>query len=361
MEVTLKLTDNVKIERRAKVMDAKQYPAYFEKYIKNNPSVVLHNAYLYAPEYETVRAVTWVKTNKPVTIKEHLQSTDPRDYAKKRLEIETQEGVFGQRFRQDIFDPIDYTRDVVAWRNYEAAHVVAELPVSDEEKIYVLQEFFVPVNKLNAFIPKLRDTLKRHKVKVLNLSIRHAEPDNESILSWSPTETFSVVLYYRQEKTAQATKQAEQWTRKLIDAALAAGGTYYLPYQLFATEDQFRRAYPNFDEWIEVKKEADPNNKFRNKLWDKYYPEQPTPVVYYLGPRYTGNGPLILDQLKELASQNKIQAWNNYYDQFEEQNGRIYYRLPGSRGINPLDLKNRESFYIFIDGKPVKSLKELLR
>jgi len=270
VEATLELTDNIKIERvSSKVMDASRYPAYFERRIKNNPDVVLHNAYLYAPEYKEVRAVTWIKTNKPVTIKDRLQSTDPQDHAKKRLEIETQEGGFGQRLRQDIFDPIDYTHDVVAWRNYEAAHVVAELPVSDEKTVYALEEYFVPVTEFNKFIPKLRNILQKNKVTVLNLSIRHAEQNTESILTWSSKETFSVVLYYKRDRTDQAAKRADKWAQELITAVSSVGGTYYLPYELHATEKQFRQAYPRFDEFIELKKEIDPYYKFRNKLWDK--------------------------------------------------------------------------------------------
>ncbi len=360
VEATLELTDNIKIERRSKIMDAKQYPAYFEKYIKNNSSVVLHNAYLYAPEYKEVRAVTWVKTNKPLTITDHLQSLDPADHAKKRAAIETQEGGLGQRLRQDIFDPIDYKQNVVAWRNYEAAHVIAELPVSDEEKTYILQEYFVPVNKLNEFIPKLRKILQQNKVQILNLSIRHAEPDNESILSWSPKETFSIVLYYRQENTDKARKEAASWTPKLIDASISVGGTYYLPYQLYASEKQFNKSYPHFDEFVDLKKELDPHNKFRNKLWDKYYPEKPTPVVYYVGPRDTGGGPIVLEKIRELSNQNKIQGYFNYYDECIEKNGELNCVLPGSRQLKPLNNLNdkEKEFYIFVDGK-IKSLEEL--
>ena len=38
-----------------------------------------------------------------------------------------------------------------------------------------------------------------------------------------------------------------------------------------ATEDQFHRAYPRVAEWFNLKQRLDPENRFRNKLWDKYY------------------------------------------------------------------------------------------
>jgi len=74
------------------------------------------------------------------------------------------------------------------------------------------------------------------------------------------------------------------WTRELIDAATALGGAYYLPYQIHATERQFRAAYPRADAFFALKAKLDPTNKFRNKLWDAYDkrgPDRPSarPVV----------------------------------------------------------------------------------
>jgi len=47
-------------------------------------------------------------------------------------------------------------------------------------------------------------------------------------------------------------------------------GSYYLPYQLHATPEQFRRAYPRAAEFVALKRRLDPANKFRNELLDKY-------------------------------------------------------------------------------------------
>jgi hypothetical protein len=52
---------------------------------------------------------------------------------------------------------------------------------------------------------------------------------------------------------------------------LAAGGTYYLPYQLHATDEQFHRAYPRAREMFALKNELDPRYCLRGALWDRYY------------------------------------------------------------------------------------------
>ena len=89
------------------------------------------------------------------------------------------------------------------------------------------------------------------------------------------------MIYYKQGVTPGAQNAVGVWTRELIDAALATGGTYYLPYQLHATTAQFRRAYPRAEEIFALKRRLDPDNRFRNKLWDRYYDPAavPTPVA----------------------------------------------------------------------------------
>jgi hypothetical protein len=58
--------------------------------------------------------------------------------------------------------------------------------------------------------------------------------------------------------------------RELVDAALARGGTYYLPYRLHATREQLRRAYPMADAFFAHKRAWDPELVFRNRFYDTY-------------------------------------------------------------------------------------------
>lgn len=46
-------------------------------------------------------------------------------------------------------------------------------------------------------------------------------------------------------------------------------GFYSLRYQLQATPEQFRRAYPRAPEFVALKHRLDPTNKLRNELLDK--------------------------------------------------------------------------------------------
>ncbi|HXB01746.1 MAG TPA: FAD-binding oxidoreductase [Opitutaceae bacterium] len=272
VEATLKLTDNTRVERRDEVMPINRYKDYFFTEIRNNPKAVFHNGDIYPPRFNTVRAVTWSETDKPVTNKDRLIGRNENYWLDRQLIWMTSKLPFGKWLRQYVFDPLTYLRDPVVWRNHEASYDVAELePVSRKESTYVLQEYFVPVERFDEFYPKMAGILNRHQVNVMNISIRYARQDPGSLLAWAKSEVFAFVLYYKQGTTEADKAAVSSWTRELIDAALSVDGSYYLPYQIHATAEQFSKAYPRSNEFFALKTRLDPENKFRNKLWDAYY------------------------------------------------------------------------------------------
>jgi FAD/FMN-containing dehydrogenase len=272
VEATLRLEQNSRMARVSELMITPRYSEYFLRNIRNDSLVVFHNADIYPDEYNEVRAVSYVRTQKPVTIEDRLKPIE-KDYRFERFAMwMVSEMPGGKWVRQHWGDPLYYENEEVCWRNYEASYNTNELePVSREKSTYVLQEYFVPVDRLDSFVPKMASIFQEHDVNVINISIRHAHADTLSMLSWASTEVFCFVVYYKQGKQDADRKEVGVWTRKLIDAALNERGSFYLPYQIHATSDQFHRAYPNANEFFLLKRKLDPANKFTNKLWDKFY------------------------------------------------------------------------------------------
>jgi hypothetical protein len=52
-----------------------------------------------------------------------------------------------------------------------------------------------------------------------------------------------------------------------------------LPYQVLATDAQFRAAYPRAGEYFALKDEVDPDHRFRNALWAVRHPAQQDPLA----------------------------------------------------------------------------------
>jgi len=271
-EATLELTDNVRVRRHTEVMPITAYRQYFFDRVRGQSAPVFHSANVFPDDYETVRAVTLSRTDDPVTIEDRLiPSNQPYGWNRLAFWMAT-EWPFGTLIQRYLVDPIYFAGEPVSWRNYEASRDVAELePASRTTSTYLLQEYFIPVERFDAFVPQMRRVLQQNNVNVVNVSIRHSTADQGSLLAWARTEVFAFVIYYKQGTDESAQQHVSSWSRELIDAALSVGGSYYLPYQLHATEEQFRRAYPHADDFFALKQRLDPGNKFRNQLLDKYY------------------------------------------------------------------------------------------
>jgi FAD/FMN-containing dehydrogenase len=270
VEATLRLAENTKVKRDDRLVPIGQYRNYFFTQVVNSPTAVFHNGDVYPPRFTMVRAVTWSATDRPLTEPMHMISRGGSYGFHQFMLGFISRSPWGKWFREYIGEPLMYLSHPVVWRNHEASYDVAELPGSTAQAAYVLQEYFVPVDRFDEFCPKMADILRRHHVNMMNISIRHASADPGSTLAWAKTEVFAFVMYYRQGSGAEDRQAVGVWTREMIEAAVDLGGSYYLPYQVWATPDQFHRAYPHSEEFFALKKRLDPGNRFRNQLWDAY-------------------------------------------------------------------------------------------
>lgn len=272
-EVTLALAPNVRVRRDDDAMPIGAYHAYFHRAVAPDTGIIFHNADIYPPAYERVHAVSYRATTEPVTEPERLQVADQTSTTH-RVAYGLISGTrFGPWAREHLLDPLLFHGHPVTWRNYEASYDVSELePRSRERSTYVLQEYFIPADSFAVFVPRMRRVLRDYRVRAVNVSIRHAEADSGSLLSWAQGETYAFVLYYRQGTDPAARHEVGRWTRALEDAAIASGGRWYLPYQPHATRAQFLRAYPRAPEYFALKRRVDPAGRLTNTLWDLYAP-----------------------------------------------------------------------------------------
>ena len=270
VEATFSFTDNEKLEKKAQELTVDQYPTFFFKNINNNKNVILHNADLYPNDLKKIISVAWCKTNKNLTNTNRLQKVK-NFYPAQQLGEQFVRRIPGCKKVRHALDRKNSASKEVVWRNYEMSHTVKTLePLTRFPTITILQEYFVPLGKFHHFVDKLRATIKNDKINVINVSIRHVPKNNESLLTYAPEESFAFVLYINTFSTDAGKKHAQQWTQKLIDHALSLNGTYYLPYQLYATPEQLRSSYPNFDHLLALKKKYDPNNRFVNQFLKRY-------------------------------------------------------------------------------------------
>ena len=274
VEAELVLAPNERVERTNRKLRTSEYLEFFKQKVRDSGEAIFHNGDLYPPHYAKVRAVTWSRTSRGVTEPSRLQPIRRHYLLEKYFFWAFTETPFGNWRREYLVDPLLFRKKKVHWRNFEAGYDVAELePYSRKHSTYVLQEYFIPIDRLEDFVEQAGEVLRRYRVNVVNISIRHALADSGSLLAWAREEVFAFVLYYKQRTRESARTRVAVWTRELVQKAIDLGGTYYLPYQAHATCEQFVQAYPRANEFFALKKRLDPQFRFRNVLWDTYYPE----------------------------------------------------------------------------------------
>jgi len=141
----------------------------------------------------------------------------------------------------------------------------------DPSRTDLLHEIFVPVKRLDDFLVRARTIMPQHpQIDLLNVTVRNVEPDHDTFLRYAREEVFGVVMLFDLHRDMKSDQEMAALTRQLTDAALALGGTYYLPYRPHATQRQFEQAYPQAKRFAALKRHYDPQGLFDNEFWQRY-------------------------------------------------------------------------------------------
>lgn len=273
IEAEIELTDNVIYRKHALVMPLEDYPDYFQEHILGKPHIGLHFARVNLSRTDFLKSAIAIS---------YLE--DPQAYCNKELQPESH--VMGNKiqlfflrhsqFVKSLRWPFQLrteTKASISTRNQSMRPPVKCLSYTSKYNTDILQEYFIPPDQFLTFAQALEEIAKEEKINLLNVTIRYVPKDTLSLLPYAKEDCFAFVLYITQGLSEKKQEQATQWTRALIDAALACRGTYYLPYQLYATKDQLQKAYPEVALLVEAKQLHDPQGLFTNTFFQTYFKE----------------------------------------------------------------------------------------
>ena len=69
------------------------------------------------------------------------------------------------------------------------------------------------------------------------------------------------------DKTQEDQERMQRFTTQVIKETLKIQGTFYLPYKTHYSNEQLLTAYPNFKNFIQIKKQLDPKNVFDSQFF----------------------------------------------------------------------------------------------
>jgi FAD/FMN-containing dehydrogenase len=142
--------------------------------------------------------------------------------------------------------------------------------IGGDESSLIITEIYVPRSDLPDFLAQAAELLRSNRTIVIYGTVRLIEEDNESFLAWARKPYACIIFNLLTFHTPTGIEASARAFRGLIDLAIARGGSYYLTYHKFAKPEQVTACYPQFKEFLELKRKYDPAERFQSD-WYRYY------------------------------------------------------------------------------------------
>ena len=275
--VKLRLRDRVKVRRIVELRDLRDVPGGFEQRIGDG---YLYGDFQFATDSNresflrrgVFSCYQQVPEETPIT--EHPTRFSAEDWAK--LTYYTH--VFKRRAFEIYTERYLETSGQVYWAdsqlfgnyldNYHEEldrQLHARVPATE-----MITEIDVPRSALVDFMEEARVTLRQENANVIYGVVRLIERDDESFMPWARDRYACVVFNLHVTHDDQGIARAAHSFRSLIDLAIKHNGSYYLTYHRFAHREQVESCYPNFHEFLALKRQYDPAEVFQSN-WYRHY------------------------------------------------------------------------------------------
>ena len=142
--------------------------------------------------------------------------------------------------------------------------------IGGDESSLIISEIYVPRPDLPEFLAQAANLLRSNRTTVIYGTVRLIEKDNESFLAWAKQPYACIIFNLLTLHTPNGIEASARSFRGLIDLAIARSGSYYLTYHKFAKAEQVLACYPQFKEFLALKRKYDPAERFQSD-WYRYY------------------------------------------------------------------------------------------
>ena len=150
---------------------------------------------------------------------------------------------------------------------HEALDALADSTVPATEMI---SELYVPRELLADFMAAAADDFRRNGVDVIYGTIRLIERDDETYLAWAREPFACIIFNLHTVHSEEGIAHSAAAFRRLIDLARARNGSFFLTYHRWANAEQVEACYPQFRDFLELKRAHDPDGTFQSD-WYRHY------------------------------------------------------------------------------------------
>jgi FAD/FMN-containing dehydrogenase len=139
-----------------------------------------------------------------------------------------------------------------------------------EKATEMITEIYVRRNSLNHFLENVRKDFRENNVEVIFGTLRLIERDDECFMAWAKEPYVCIIFNLHVVHSKDGLEKAATDFRRLIDRGIQYGGSYFLTYHRWATRKQVETCYPQFPEFLRLKKKYDPEERFQSN-WYRHY------------------------------------------------------------------------------------------
>ena len=133
-----------------------------------------------------------------------------------------------------------------------------------------ITEIYCERDALERFMVDVAADARRNETEIIYGTVRLIEADRESFLAWAKKPYARVIFNLHVVHTTQGIRRASNAFRRLIDLGIKYGGSYYPTYHKYATRKQVETCYPQFAEFLKLKRKHDPAEVFQSD-WYRHY------------------------------------------------------------------------------------------
>jgi len=133
-----------------------------------------------------------------------------------------------------------------------------------------ITEIYCERGALERFMVDVAADARRNETEIIYGTVRVIEADRESFLAWAKKPYACVIFNLHVVHTPGGMRRASNAFRRLIDLGIKYGGSYYPTYHKYATKKQVETCYPQFAEFLKLKRKHDPAEVFQSD-WYRHY------------------------------------------------------------------------------------------
>ncbi len=278
-EVTLRLSPRTKLKRVVEVVQLDQVPNLVEKRIKDGFE---YGDYQFktdekADDFLTTGVFSFYKPVGPET---------PINEGQKQLSAERWNQLYQlahlnkSKAFQLYSDYYKTTSGQIYWSDtHQMSYYVQGFDEMVDKAVgarapgsLMICEFYVARPKLPEFLKKAGEVIRKENANLIYGTVRYIEKDDETFLPWARESYASTVMNLRVTHDKAGIEAASRQFQGIIDVALSMGGSYFLTYHRWARKDQVLKAYPQFPEFLRLKRKYDPEERFQSD-WYRFYRE----------------------------------------------------------------------------------------